>query len=134
MKKNEVPQDQDIINAGFRKDVYYALDENGEFVQVFSTGWEAKNIVILQAWDALNEDLQKALAEVKNDLKSPLYFHMVKAQMDVKLLAEYSGFSRAEVKRHCTPQGFALLSTDQKEIYARALMITQNELNSIPDA
>lgn len=134
MKKHEVPQDKDLINAGMRKDVYYALDENGEFVQVLSTGWEAKNIVILQAWEAVNEEVEKALRAVKAGQRSPLYYHMVKAQMDVKLLSDYTGFSRSEVKRHCTPEGFSRLAEKDYEIYARALMITPEELKSLPDA
>lgn len=134
MKKDEVPQDKDLINAGMRKDVYYALDENGEFVQVLSTGWEAKNTVILQAWEAVNEEVEKALSAVKSGLRSPLYYHMVKAQMDVKLLSDYTGFSRADVKRHCTPEGFSRLSERDYETYARALMITPEELKSLPDA
>lgn len=134
MKIDEVPQDKDLINAGMRKDVYYALDENGEFVQVLSTGWEAKNTVILQAWEAVNEEVKKALSEVKAGRSSPLFFHMVKAQMDIKLLSKYTGFSRAEVKRHCTPEGFSKLGEKEYETYARVFMITPEELKSLPDA
>lgn len=134
MKKEEVPQDTDLINAGMRKDVYYALDENGEFVQVLSTGWEAKNTVILQAWEAVHEEAEKALEAVKSGQRSLLYYYMVKAQMDVKLLSAYTGFSRSEVRRHCTPEGFSRLAEKDYEIYACALMITPEELKSLPDA
>jgi hypothetical protein len=134
MKKDEVPQDHDLINAGMRKDVYYALDENGEFVQVLSTGWEAKNTVIMQAWEAVNENVEKALSEVKAGRRSPLYYHMVKAQMDIKLLSEYTGFSRTRVKHHCTPAGFRELVEEDYDTYARVLMITPEELKTLPDA
>lgn len=133
MKKEEVPQDPDVVNAGLRKDVYYALDENGQFVQVFSSGWEAKNTVILQAWEGIHAEAEQALREVQAGLKSPLYYYMVRAQMDVNLLSRYTGFPKRKVRNHCTPGGYSLISAKEKEAYAKVLMLEPDTLDNLPD-
>ncbi|MCS6980990.1 MAG: hypothetical protein N2110_05960 [Flavobacteriales bacterium] len=134
MRKEEVPQDEDLINAGLRKDIYYALDENGEFVQVLSTGWDAKNTVILQAWEAVQEGVEAARQAVLRGEASPLLYHIRRCQMDVKLLSDYTGFSKSKIRRHCTPRGFKKISYEEVQCYARALGIKPEQLYHIPDA
>lgn len=52
MKKNEVPQDGDNLVKGESNWVNYAVDQNGEYVQEISVGWEPENIALEQAWES----------------------------------------------------------------------------------
>lgn len=134
MRKEEVPQDPDLINAGLRKDVYYALDEKGEFVQVLSTGWDAKNTVIMQAWEAVQEEAEAARQAVLRGEASPLLYYIRRCQMDLKLLSAYTGFSKAKIRRHCTPGGFKQLRSEEALCYARVLGIKPEQLYQLPNA
>ena len=46
------------------EDVYYALDEDGNYVQVLSAGWEPKNDAMKLAWDVIHEKVEEARKEV----------------------------------------------------------------------
>ena len=78
MQKNEVPQDDEKMLDGKTKELQYALDENGQYVAVKSVGWMPKNIVMQQAWEEVNENIETALKEIADGKKSPIYFFMHK--------------------------------------------------------
>jgi hypothetical protein len=58
---------------------------------------------------------------------------MVANQMDEKLLAEYAGLFRWQVRRHLRPGPFNRISAKVKERYASLFSITAEELGTIPD-
>lgn len=120
MKASEVPQDDANMTEGKTSELQYAVDENGNYTTVKSVGWDAKNIVMQQAWDTENEKIQNALDKVAAGIKSPIYFYIYNCLMDVKILSMYTGFSRFKVKRHCKPKHFDKLSDQQLEKYAYA--------------
>jgi hypothetical protein len=127
MKKDEVPQDNGLMDGKFR-DLCYALDENGKYVQVLSVGWEPKNIAMIQAWEVIKEQISEVRKQVKSGELSPLAFHMEKNLMDLHLLSEYSGFSKSTVKKHLTPEGFKKLKPKELEKYTAAFNITLDQL------
>ncbi len=131
MKKEEVPQDDKNLTEGKFRDLCYAVDENGNYVQVLSSGWEPKNIVIMQAWENVNEKAEKARTDYKNGKVSPLVFHMECCQMDIKLLSSYTGFSKSKIKDHFNPKAFQKLTTSELETYADAFGIKPSEINTI---
>lgn len=131
MKKEEVPQDDKNLTEGKFRDLCYAVDENGNYVQVLSSGWEPKNIVIMQAWENVNELAEKARTDFKNGKVSPLVFHMERCQMDLKLLSAYTGFSKGKIKEHFSPAEFQKLTTSELEIYADAFGIKPEEINNV---
>ena len=53
MKKNEVPQDDENLLEGKFGKVNYALDDQGNYIQVTSKGWEPENIALKQAWQEI---------------------------------------------------------------------------------
>ncbi|MBN2668280.1 MAG: hypothetical protein JXR60_03540 [Bacteroidales bacterium] len=124
MKINEVPQDNANMLEGKTKEIQYALDENGNYQQVKSVGWEPKNIVMQQAWDEVNENIANALKEVKKGAKSPIYYFMHKNIMDLKILSEYTGFWKISIKKHFNPQHFNKLKPEQLQKYVEAFRLT----------
>ncbi|MFO7766683.1 MAG: hypothetical protein R6V33_09645 [Pelovirga sp.] len=131
MKKEQVPQ-HGGLTAGCRE-INYAVDEDGRYSLELSVGWEAKNATLRLAWEAIVEQLHLVIAEVRAGQKSPLAYHMVKNQMDVQLLGQYSGFARWRVKRHLQPQVFKRLKPRVLAVYAELFRISMSELQQVPD-
>jgi hypothetical protein len=131
MRKDQVPQDDGKMLDGKTRDLYYVLDEHGNYVQALSQGWDPKTAVLQQAWEDINEHVEQAKADVRAGKYSPLHYHMQKAQMDLKLLSEYSGFSKGKIKDHLNPAGFAALTETERNTYAEALGIVPESLDSV---
>jgi len=132
MKKTDVPQ-QGGLNAGCRE-INYAVDSDGRYTLEQSVGWEAKNIALRQAWEAIVEQLHQVLAEIRVGEKSSLAYYMVKEQMDSALLAQYSGIPRWRVKRHLKPAVFAKLDNRILIAYAELFRISVEQLRKVPAA
>ena len=131
MKKADVPQQSGLM-AGCRE-VNYAVDDDGSYTLAPSSGWEAKNVTLRHAWEAIIEQLEQELAAIRAGRKSPLSYHMVKNQMDPALLAKYSGIPRWRVKRHLKPAVFAKLDRAVLTSYAELFGISIEHLCRVPD-
>lgn len=131
MRKDQVPQDDGKMLDGKTRDLYYVLDENGNYVQALSQGWDPKTTVLQQAWEDINEQVEQAKADVQAGRYSPLHYWMQKAQMDLKLLSEYTGFPKGKIKHHLSPSGFAEISESERNTYAEALGLSPESLDSI---
>ena len=132
MKKEEVPQDDANLLEGKFKVVKYALNDKGEFEKVPSVGWEPENVALEQAWDVVNEKVESTRRAVLAGELSPLAYHMEKNMMDPGLLGKHVGSSARRVRKHLSPKGFAGLDKDQLVRYAEALLITADELKTVP--
>lgn len=128
MRKDQVPQDDGKMLDGKTRDVYYVLDENGNYVQALSKGWDPKTTVLQQAWDDISEYAEQAKKEVLEGKYSPIHYHMEKTQMDIKLVAEYTHFSKRKIKEHLTPEGFAKLTEQEKSIYEETFNLSAGSL------
>jgi len=131
MKIKEVPQDGIILESSGVRDVCYAVDENGNYTQVISVGWEPKNDAINFAWEAINEECEQIKAKVNAGILSPLAYHMQKLLMTPAILADYSGFSKREIKKFCEPEIFSRLKYDDLLKLADALKISVEQLISV---
>jgi hypothetical protein len=132
MKIKDVPQDDaGFLKAGKVRDVCYATDEDGNYKQVLSVGWDPKNEAIRMAWEHVHTKAEKIKQKVKLGKLSPLAFHMEAKVMSAGLLSQYSGFSRLQVKRHLKPTAFKKLTESQLSIYAEALNISVEELKVV---
>lgn len=131
MKIKEVPQDGVILESSGVRDVCYAVDENGKYAQVLSVGWEPKNDAINFAWEAINEESEKIKALVLDGSLSPLAYHLQKLLMTPAILADYSGFSKREIKKFCEPESFSGLKYDDLSKLAEALNISVEQLISV---
>lgn len=128
MKKSEVPQDNGRIVQKGSRELYYAVDENGEYTTALSTGWEAKNIVQDHTMEVLQAEIDQARDDVKKGKVSPIYFFMLSSRMDLEVLSAYTGIWKWRIKRHFKPTHFKGLSDKKLQKYADAFDITVEEL------
>ena len=130
MRKEDVPQQPDL-SAGCHV-INYATDDRGHYTLTQSIGWEVKDVALRQAWEAIDEQLRTVIAEISAGEKSPLAYYMVKNQMDPALLAQYSGISRWQVKRHLKPRVFRSLSAAALTPYLDLFDLTLDQLRAVP--
>jgi len=111
----------------------YAVDEQGRYTVVGSKGWEAENVVNAHANDEVRAHIANALARARRGETSPLAYHMARRQMDVGLLAGYSGISRWRIRWHLRSAVFARLPDRLLQRYAEALQLPLDELRTLPE-
>ena len=128
MKKNEVPQDKSNLESANFKELYYAIDENGEYTTELSTGWDPKTIALNNAIEAINERISDSKQRVKDHKVSPLEYYMELHKMDLPILASYAGIWKLRVKRHFRPAIFKNLNNKTLQKYADVFDITIEEL------
>jgi hypothetical protein len=130
MKANEVPQD--ITYYDGKKRACYALNDEGKYVIVPSSGWNAEEVVNGLAVAELEAKLEETRQEVLRGLKSPLVYHMELRQMTPAILAKTAGMLGFRVRRHFHPGVFKRLGPAILNRYARALALSIEELKSVP--
>ena len=129
MKKWEVPQD-DGFTEGLDIDFCYALDENGNYTVVPSSGWQPKTDAIRQAWDVINEKVEQVRKRVIAGELSPIAYYMEKNIMDLKLLSDYAGLPKRKVKKHLKPDHFNKLDDQILMRYAETFGISVEMLRN----
>lgn len=127
MNKNDVPQDEGLTE-GLDIDLYYALDENGNYTRVSSTGWQPKTDAMRQAWDVIFEKAEQVRQRVLSGELSPIAYYMEKNIMDLKLLADYTGLPKRKVRKHLKPEHFARLDDHILARYAETFGISVDKL------
>lgn len=133
MKKDRVPQDDDNLMEGRSRELCYAVDENGRYVSVLSSGWEPKNAALLQAWEQIGEEAKEAFDSFKADRMSPLGFYMARGMFDVSLLSAYTKIPKRRIKSHLVPKNFRRLDAETLRKYAEVLDISVDELVKGPE-
>ena len=131
MKKHEVPQDDEGLQEGKFRDMCYAVDENGKYVTVLSTGWKPKNAALQQAWDEINEKVEASRLSVLEGKSSILAWYMEKNIMAIKLLSQYTGISRRKIKKHLKPSVFESLDEATLQQYAEVFNLSIEEFTNI---
>lgn len=131
MKVNEVPQDGKILESSGVRDVCYATDENGDYKQIISVGWDAKNVALDFTWESIYEECEEIKKEVLSGDKSPLVYHLHRLIMTPEILSDYSGFSKREIKKWCKAKHFSKLQEQQLKRLASALGISVEQLTSL---
>jgi hypothetical protein len=131
MKANEVPQDSTAYYEG-KKRACYALNDEGKYVIVSSSGWSAEEVVNSLAVADLAANLEETRKAVLAGGKSPLCYHMERRQMIPEILAKTAGIAGFRVKRHLRPEIFRKLKTSVLDRYAKALAVTREELKTVP--
>lgn len=126
-----VPQDNSSTYAENKKAIY-ALDSDGKVKVVGSSGWSAEEIVTKQALEDLQYHATEAYSAVKSGEKSPLYYHMYSARMDLQVLSESTGFFKWTISRDFKPHIFEQIAQKRLDVYADALGKTPTELKSLP--
>lgn len=126
MKKNNIPQDNGSIN-----DLYYAVDEEGNYITATSTGWDPKKIALDNAVQEINERTAEARVRVLNGDTSPIEYYMELNRMDIGILSSYVGFWKWRVKRHFKPKHFTKMSLENLKKYADVFEVSVEKLKNI---
>ena len=132
MKVNEVPQD--ITYYEGEKRACYALNDEGKYVVVTSTGWDTEEIANGLAVSELAATLEETRKAVLAGQKSPLCYHMERRQMNPDILGKTAGIAVFRVKRHFRPDIFPKLKSSVLERYAQALAVSPEELKTVPQS
>ena len=117
---------------GRSREVCYAVDEKGNYVQALSSGWEPKNAALQQAWEQVHEQAEEARRQVLTGRISPLAFFMARGMFDIKLLSDYTGIPKRRIKAHLEPETFKHLDRGTLETYAHAFDVSTEELANGP--
>ena len=134
MKRNQVPQDDEQLFEGRTREVCYAVDDDGHYVQVLSTGWSPKNAALRQTWDVINEEAREILRQVQKEAISPIAFFMAQGLFDIKLLSDYTGIPKRKIKAHLIPETFRHLDQKVLQTYADAFNISVDDLKNCRNA
>ena len=127
-----MPQDDEHLMEGRTREVCYAVDDQGHYVQVLSPGWEPKNAALKQAWEQIGEEAKEAFLQVKTGKVSPLAFYMAKGMFDPALLSAYTDIPKRKIREHLDPETFRCLDEKTLARYAEAFAITVEELRQGP--
>ena len=134
MKKSEVPQDKSNLESANFKELCYAVDENGQYTTVNSTGWNPKKIALDNAIEEINKRIEDAKNRVLKNQTSPIEYYMELHKMDLPILASYVGLWKWRVKRHFKPKVFKKLSQKTLQKYANVFEISIDQLKHIEHA
>lgn len=130
MKKEQVPQD----NSGLAKknihELCYAVDENGNYTTVQSSGWDVKASALDESLELIEERINETKKEISEGKLSPLAYFMEVHRMDLSILASYAGIHSFFVKRHFNPKRFQKLSDKTLKKYADVFEISIEELKN----
>jgi len=128
MNRNEVPQDEGSLSRKNMHELCYAVDDQGRYTTVQSSGWEAKTLALNESLKLIEERVAAAAQAVRDGRVSPIAYYMELNRMDVSLLAGYVGMHRWLVKRHFDPKRFRKLKDSVLQKYAEAFDISVNQL------
>jgi len=131
MKKDEVPQDESNLESANFRELCYAVDDDGEYVTLNSTGWKPKTIALDNAIEVIKERIADAKQRVLAGKTSPIEYYMEVHKMDIGILASYVGFWQWRVKRHFKPHVFKRLKKKTLQKYADVFEISIEELKNI---
>jgi hypothetical protein len=132
MEKESVPQDNSPTYAGLRK-LLYAVDDQGKYTGVPSTGWEVEAFATQTAVAEIDRLRQDAWHRARQGTTSPLEFHMYKNRMELDTLSATTGIWKWRVKRHFHPHRFGRLSESLLRRYAEAMGIDVDQLRHVPE-
>lgn len=131
MDIENVPQDNSSTYSEMKKAIY-ASTKDGKIESIGSSGWEVEEVVTRQAIDDLDQSRNEAYELVLKGEKSPLYFHMFEARMDLIVLSQSTGFFQWTIKKDFNPEVFKKISEKRALIYCDALGKTLEELKELP--
>ncbi len=129
MKKEEVPQDNGSLSK-VAQEVCYAVDENGNYTTVQSSGWKVKSMALDESMRLIEERVEQTKKEIVAGKLSPIAYFMEVHRMDISILASYAGIHRWFVKRHFNPKRFRKLSDKTLKKYADVFEISVEELKN----
>jgi hypothetical protein len=131
MEQDDVPQDNSPTYAGLRK-LLYAVDRQGKYSGVPSTGWEVESFATQTAVAELQRSTRDAWQRARDGRTAPLEYHMYANRMELDTLSATTGLWRWRIRRHFDPQRFATLPERILVRYAEAMGMTVAQLRALP--
>ncbi len=128
MHPPDYPTDEEITD-GVRI-VSYSVNQDGEFELVPGTGWKPMNVANRQAWIEIEKNIIESRKKIQAGRVSCLHYYMTANQMDIALLARYTGQSRWRVRMHFIPLFFKWLRPKSLEKYAELFQVSKEDLKS----
>ncbi|MDR0581731.1 MAG: hypothetical protein LBG31_02090 [Prevotellaceae bacterium] len=131
MKIEEALQEGQSLENTPLRNVYYALDEQGNYRQVLSAGCMAKHDALSLTWECISKEAETIRQEVLAGKKSPLAYHIKMRLLDIPMLAAYTGLPKKTIKKHLEAKAFSQIDASILKKYADAMHITEEELKSV---
>lgn len=128
MEKEQVPQDKNSYLEKNFKTVVYAIDQDGSYTKVPTIGWEPENFAQKQAWDSIEEDVEKTKKRVLAGELSPIAYYTEKYQYSLRRLSNLTGLSKRTIRKHFSPKVFAKTDPETLELYAQAFKVTVEQI------
>ena len=122
-----------IADVDGLKRAQYAPNDRGKYVLDTNPSWPETVVNGLMVSD-IRARIEEAREAVLAGKKSPLYYHMARRQMNPAILARAAGIVLFRVKRHLRPEIFSKLKPSILDRYANALVVTREELKSLPSS
>ena len=133
MKIKEVPQDNIKTFKGFGTKAMYAVDENGQYATIPTSGWEVEEVVLRDVVDDFAKLAEEAKSRVIKGNTSPIEYFMNKYFMDLPALAAGMGLAKWRVKRHFNPKVFNKLNYEMLQRYADFFNLDVEELKNFKE-
>ena len=133
MKIKEVPQDNIKTFKGFGTKAMYAVDENGQYATIPTSGWEVEEVVLRDVVDDFAKLAEEAKSRVIKGNTSPIEYYMNKYFMDLPALAAGMSLTKWRVKRHFNPKVFNKLNNDMLQKYADFFNLDVEELKNFKE-
>ncbi len=133
MKIKEVPQDNIKTFKGFGTKAMYAVDENGQYTTIPTSGWEVEEVVLRDVVDDFAKLAEEAKSGVIRGNTSPIEYLMNKYFMDLPALAAGMGLAKWRVKRHFNPKVFNKLNNEMLQRYADFFDLDAVELKNLKE-
>ena len=131
MKIKEVPQDDNATFKGYGTKAVYAVDENGQYTRISTSGWEVEEVVLRDVVNDFEKLAREAKTRVVKGETSPIEYFMNKYFMDVPALAASVGLARWRVKRHLNPRVFNKLNAKLLQRYADFFQVDIDTLKNL---
>ncbi len=110
------------------KIISYIADNNGNQELVSGCMWQPVNIVNRQAWQVIEKQIECSKAKITGGRVSCLHYYMTANQMDIGLLAKYTGQPRWLVFLHMIPFFFNRLSERALNRYIEIFDVSGDDL------
>ena len=133
MKVKEVPQDDIKTFKGFGTKAMYAVDENGQYTTIPTSGWEVEEVVLRDVVDDFAKLAEEAKSRAIRGNTSPIEYFMNKYFMDLPALAAGMGLAKWRIKRHFNPKIFSRLNDKLLQRYADFFNLDVDELKNFKE-
>jgi hypothetical protein len=132
MKIEEVPQDSENSTYGGGHKVIYAVDDQGDFVSVKSSGWTVEAGATQMALEQIRKQCDESWRRASHGETSALEYFMYYRRMDLALLSQTTGLFQWRIRRHFNPRVYQKLGARLMARYAQALEFDIQTLTQLP--